>query len=40
MEQNRTKVYLETSFISYMVGKDTSNVKKCFRTGLDAQVVG
>ena len=27
MEQRRAKVYLETSFISYMVGKDTSNVK-------------
>ena len=27
MEQKRAKVYLETSFISYMVGKDTTNVK-------------
>ena len=27
MEQKRAKVYLETSFISYMVGKDTTNAK-------------
>ena len=27
MEQKRAKVYLETSFISYMVGKETTNAK-------------
>ena len=27
MAEKKAKVYLETSFISYMVGKDTSNVK-------------
>ena len=27
MGQKRAKVYLETSFISYMVGKDTTNAK-------------